>query len=71
MAIVEAMPKARPLPADPEQAAKIIRRRRQLIQAQQAWRKRHPRKANALSKLCMALMRMRRAQKLARAKMRD
>lgn len=63
-----AMPKVTyPLPSDPAQAAKVLKRRKMLVRAQQAWRKRNPQKALQYSRDSMAISYLRRKRRERRA----
>lgn len=44
------MPKAYPLPDDPDKAAKVIRLRKLQVERVQRWRKRHPKEARAITR---------------------
>jgi len=53
------MPKARPLPVDPEERRRLLARREQTKRAVRKWRKVHVDKARALYRHCVTIRRTR------------
>jgi len=53
------MPKARPLPSDPQERARLLLRRKAVVASVSRWRTRHPARARRMWRLCKAMQRLR------------